>query len=213
MWIRSCAQPFSPIWQGRAVLVVGLTGSIGMGKSTTAAMFCARGVPVHDADAAVHRLYRGDAVAQVEAAFPGVATDGVIDRAFLAARVVGDPQALGRLEAIMHPLVRADEESFLAQSRARGFRLAVLDVPLLFEAGGAARVDVVLVVTAPPEIQRARVMSRPGMTAATLEALLRRQLPDSHKRRLAHVLIDTGSGMSTAERQVDALLRALAGAS
>jgi dephospho-CoA kinase len=195
------------------VLVIGLTGSIGMGKSTTAAMFRARGCPVHDADAAVHRLYRGEAVPQVEAAFPGVTSAGAIDRAVLAARVVGDPGALARLEGIVHPLVRAEEQAFLSQARASGSRLVVLDVPLLFEAGGAARVDVVVVVTAPPEVQRARVMSRPGMTEAAMHNLLQRQLPDSEKRRRAHFIIDTGSGIAAAERQVDAVLRALSAAS
>lgn len=194
------------------MLVIGLTGSIGMGKSTTAGMFRARGIPVHDADAAVHRLYQGPAVTQVEAAFPGVTSAGAIDRALLARRVVGDPQALARLEAIVHPMVRAEEETFLSRARAQAFRLVVLDVPLLFEAGGAARVDAVVVVSARPEIQRARVLPRPGMTEEAMQNLLRRQLPDAEKRRRAHFIIDTGRGMSAAERQVGAVLRALVAA-
>lgn len=195
------------------MLVIGLTGSIGMGKSTTAGMFRARGVPAHDADAAVHRLYRGRAVPEVEAAFPGATIAGAIDRALLARRVVGDPQALARLESIVHPLVRAEEEIFLSQARARGSRLVVLDIPLLFEAGGVARVEAVVVVTAPPDVQRARVMSRPGMTEEAFKNLLLRQMPDSDKRRRAHFIVDTGRGIDAAERQVDAMLRALAAAS
>lgn len=191
------------------MLRVGLTGSIGMGKTTTAAMFRARGVPVHDADAAVHRLYGGAAVAPVEAAFPGVAAGGRIDRARLAERVLADPEALARLEAIVHPLVQAAERDFLAAAVARGAPFAVLDIPLLFEAGGADRADVVVVVTAPAAVQRSRVLARPGMTEEKFAALLRRQAADRDKRRQAHFLIDTGGGLPAAERQVDAVLRAL----
>jgi dephospho-CoA kinase len=190
--------------------VIGLTGSIGMGKTTTAAMFAVRGVPVHDADAAVHRLYRGAAVAPLEAAFPGVTADGVVDRARLAERVVGDPEALARLEAIVHPLVQESQRAFLREARAGGHRLAVVDVPLLFEAGGAERVDIIVVVTADAEIQRARALERPGMTEEKLAALLARQVPDAEKRRRAHFLVDSGHGFDAAERQVDAILRALA---
>lgn len=191
------------------VRVIGLTGSIASGKSTTAKMFARRGVPVHDADAAVHRLYRGAAVAPVEAAFPGVAVDGVIDRARLAERVVGDPAALAKLEAIVHPLVRDSEDAFLASEAARGTRLVVIDVPLLFEIGETNRADVFVVTTVAREIQRARVLARPGMTEAKLQALLKRQMPDPEKRRRAHFLVDSGFGFAAAEREVDAILRAL----
>ena len=190
--------------------IVGLTGSIGMGKSTTAGMFRARGVPVHDADAAVHRLYRGAAVAPVSAAFPGVADSGVIDRARLAEAVAGDARALAELEAIVHPLVRASEEAFLDQARAEGHRLAVLDIPLLFETGATNRVDFAVVVSAAPDIQRERVLARPGMTQAKLDALLARQLSDEEKRRRAHFVVDSGRGFPFAARRVDAILRALA---
>ncbi len=190
--------------------ILGLTGSIGMGKSTTAAMFAAEGVPVHDADAAVHRLYRGAAVAPVEAAFPGVAVDGVVDRARLAAKVVGDPDALARLEAIVHPLVRESELAFLARRKAEACRLVVLDIPLLFETGATDRVDAIVVVTAAPEIQRERVLARPGMDAAKLDTLLARQVSDMEKRRRAHFLVDSGKGMEPARRAVAAILAALA---
>jgi dephospho-CoA kinase len=192
------------------VRVVGLTGSIASGKSTTAKMFARRGVPVHDADAAVHRLYRGEAVAPVEAAFPGVTVDGAIDRARLGERVVGDPAALAKLEAIVHPLVRESENAFLAREEARGTRLVVIDVPLLFETGETDRAHVLVVTTVAPEIQRARVLARPGMTEVKLEALLARQMPDGERRRRAHVLVDSGHGLAAAERQVDAILKALA---
>ena len=190
--------------------VIGLTGSIASGKSTTAKMFARRGVPVHDADAAVHRLYRGEGVAPVEAAFPGVTVDGAIDRTKLGERVVGDPAALAKLEAIVHPLVRESESAFLEREKARGTRLVVIDVPLLFETGQTNRADVLVVTTVAPEIQRARVLARPGMTEAKLQALLARQMPDAEKRRRAHFLVDSGHGLDAAERQVDAILKALA---
>ena len=190
--------------------VVGLTGSIGMGKTTTAAMFAARGVPVHDADAAVHALYGGAALAPIEAAFPGITADGRVDRARLAKRVVGDADALARLESIVHPLVRESQDMFLHDKRAAGARLVVVDVPLLFEAGGLDRVDVVVVVTADRETQRARVLARPGMTEEKFQALLARQVPDEEKRRRAHFLVESGRGFEGAERDVGAVLRALA---
>lgn len=190
--------------------VVGLTGSIGMGKTTTAAMFAARGVPVHDADAAVHALYGGAALAPIEAAFPGITADGRVDRARLAKRVVGDADALARLESIVHPLVRESQDVFLHAKRAAGARLVVMDVPLLFEAGGLDRVDVVVVVTADRETQRARVLARPGMTEEKFQALLARQVPDEEKRRRAHFLVESGRGFEAAERDVGAVLRALA---
>ncbi|MBB6308723.1 dephospho-CoA kinase [Xanthobacter tagetidis] len=193
------------------VWILGLTGSIGMGKSATAAMFRAMGVPVHDADAAVHRLYEGAAVAPVEAAFPGVTRDGAIDRPALSARVLNDADAMKRLEAIVHPLVRAEETAFLDAARRAGARLAVLDIPLLFETGGAARVDAIAVVSAPIAVQRARVLDRPGMTQARFEAILARQVPDAEKRRRAHFVIDTGRGFEAARRQVAGVVRALGG--
>jgi len=194
------------------MLVVGLTGSVGMGKSTTAGMFAAAGIPVHDADAAVHRLYAGPAVGPVEAAFPGVSEHGRIVRERLATRVLSDPAALGRLEAIVHPLVREAEAAFIQERRAAGHRVVLLDIPLLFEAGRAGDMDVVVVVSASAEVQRARVLARPGMTEAKFAALLARQLPDAEKRRRAHVAIDTGHGLETARQQVEALVRALAAA-
>ena len=190
--------------------VIGLTGSIGMGKSTTAAMFARRGVPVHSADATVHRLYSGEAVTLIEAAFPGVTADSAVDRARLAERVVDDSAALVRLEAIVHPLVRQNEEAFLAKAWAGGRRLVVVDVPLLFETGATERFDVIVVVSADPKIQRERVLARPGMTEEKFARLLSRQTPDSEKRRRAHFVVDSGRGLAPAERDVDAMLKALA---
>lgn len=191
--------------------ILGLTGSIGMGKSATARLFRSLGVPVHDADAAVHGLYRGAAVEPVEAAFPGVVRDGSIDRAALGARVLADQDAMRRLEAIVHPLVRAQEAAFLSGARGAGARLAVLDIPLLFETGGARRVDAIAVVSAPKAVQRVRVLDRPGMTEEKFEAILAKQMPDEEKRRRAHFLIDTGRGFASAGHQVAGIVRALAG--
>jgi dephospho-CoA kinase len=193
------------------MIVVGLTGSIGMGKTTTAGFFRAAGVPVHDADAVVHALYSSEAVAPIEAAFPGTVIAGVVDRARLGARVLGDVTAVARLEAIVHPLVRAAEERFRASARAAGRAIVVLDVPLLVETGGADRVDVVVTVTARPEIQRARVLARPGMTEATFERILARQASDAEKRRRSHAWIDTSDGLDPARRQVAGLLRVFRG--
>ena len=189
--------------------IVGLTGSIGMGKTTTAGMFRALGVPVHDADRTVHRLYQGAAVGPVEAAFPGVTRGGRVDRKALAERVVGRPAALQRLETIVHPLVVEAERGFLAGASSRGHRLAVLDIPLLFEAGGAERVDIVVVTTADAAIQRERVLSRPGVDVETFHALLARQMPDAEKRLRAHFLVDTRRGFAAAERKVAAIVRTL----
>lgn len=191
--------------------VLGLTGSIGMGKSTTAALFVKRGVPLHDADAAVHRLHRGRAAGPIAAAFPGTVIDGVVDRAKLGAAVLGKPEALRQLEAIIHPLVREEEEAFVAGCRKEGAGLAVIDVPLLLETGGESRCDAVLVVTAPAEVQRERVLARQGMTAEKLAAILSRQMPDAEKRRRAHFLVDTSRGLMAADRQVGSILTALAG--
>jgi dephospho-CoA kinase len=193
-----------------SVRVIGLTGSIGMGKSATAALFSRRGVPVHDSDAVVHRLYAGEAAPLIEAAFPGVTVGGKVDRARLAERIVGDHPALAQLEAIVHPLVRLSEERFRSTARAEGRRLALVDVPLLFETGADNRFDVLVVVTADPEIQRGRVLARPGMTEKKFASLLGRQMPDAEKRRRAHFLVDTGHGSPAAEREVDCILRALA---
>lgn len=193
------------------MIVLGLTGSIGMGKSTTASMFAEAGVPVHDSDEAVHRLYRGEAAPLVEAAFPGTVVGGTVDRALLAGQVVGRPDALKRLEAIVHPLVRADAEAFLARHRAAGAPLVVLDIPLLFETGGRGRVDKVVVVTAPAAVQRERVLARPGMTVGKFEAILQSQVPDAEKRRQADFVIDTGQGMEAARDAVAAIVADLAG--
>jgi len=193
------------------MIVLGLTGGIGMGKTATAQMFRAEGVPVHDADEAVHRLYAGPAAEQVEAEFPGVVVGGTVDRERLAARVLGDADALRRLERIVHPLVRADAEAFVEAARERGEKLVVLDIPLLFETGGRERVDKVLVVSAPPEVQRARVMARPGMTREKFEAILARQMPDAEKRRLADIVIDTSGGFDEARREVRRVIRELVG--
>jgi dephospho-CoA kinase len=190
---------------------IGLTGSIGMGKSTTAMLFADAGIPVHDSDEAVHRLYSGAAAPSVEAAFPGTVKQGVVDRTELAKRVVGNPQAIGRLEKIVHPLVRADADAFLRHHRAAGAPLAVLDIPLLFETGGIDRVDKIVVVTAPAEIQRQRVLSRPGMTPEKFEAILARQTPDAEKRKRADFIVDTGTGLDAARQAVLSIIRELTG--
>jgi dephospho-CoA kinase len=193
------------------MVVLGLTGSIGMGKSTAAGMFRERGAPVHDSDAVVHRLYAGAAAPLIEAAFPGVVENGVVDRTLLGQRVLGDGAAMKRLEAIVHPLVRAEENAFLAQAAASRAPVAVLDIPLLFETGGEARVDVIAVVSAPAEEQRRRVLARPGMTEEKFRQILARQTPDAEKRRRAHFVVDTGHGMEPARRQIRDILRALTG--
>ncbi|MGN6584352.1 MAG: dephospho-CoA kinase [Rhizobiaceae bacterium] len=193
------------------MIVLGLTGSIGMGKSTTARMFSEAGVPVHDSDETVHRLYAGKAAPLIETEFPGTVIDGVVDRARLAAAVLGDSVALKKAEAIIHPLVREDEKSFLAKHRAAGTALVVLDIPLLFEVKAMDRVDKVLVVTAPPDIQRTRVLARPGMTEEKFETILAMQMPDAEKRRLADYVIDTGGGMEAAEEAVRSIVEELAG--
>lgn len=189
--------------------ILGLTGSIGMGKSATAAILRRRGVPVHDADAAVHRLYRGPAAPLIEAAFPGTAEGGTVDRARLGAAVIGSPERIKALEAIVHPLVRAEEEAF--RRRAGAAALAVLDIPLLLETGGEARCDAVLVVTAPAAVQRTRVLARPGMTHALFASLLARQMPDAQKRARAHFHVDTSRGFPSAEAQIRSILAALSG--
>ncbi|WP_439544359.1 dephospho-CoA kinase [Hyphomicrobium sp.] len=189
--------------------IVGLTGSIGMGKSAIAAMLRVRGVPVFDADQEVHRLYEGDAVEKVEAAFPGTTIDGRVDRAKLAASLAHDPARFRMLEEIVHPLVRRAEQMFLYENHEKGGRIAVLEIPLLYETGLDAQVDQVVVVSAPAEIQRQRVLARPGMTAARLDTLLARQLPDHEKRLRADFVVDTGGTLADSEAQVDSILDAL----
>jgi dephospho-CoA kinase len=173
-------------------------------------MFRQAGIAVHDADATVHRLYEGDAVPLIEAAFPGTTQDGKVDRTRLAQQVLGDAAALKRLEALVHPLVRRAEEKFLADARARGDQIVVLDIPLLYETGAEGRVDAVAVVSAGEEQQRARVLARPGMTLEKFEAILAKQVPDTEKRRRADFVVDSSQGLDVARTQVDEILRAVA---
>jgi dephospho-CoA kinase len=195
------------------MFVLGLTGSIGMGKSTAARFFTEAGVPVHDADEVVHRLYDGQAAPVIEAAFPDTTTSGKVDRVKLAARVLDDATAIRRLEAIIHPLVRESEGKFLAEAAARGEPVAVLDIPLLFETGAEQRVDAVVVVSAGAEVQRARVLGRPGMSPSKLDAILAKQMPDAEKRRRAHFLVDSSGDFDSTRAQVHGILRAIAGLS
>lgn len=188
------------------MITIGLTGSIGMGKSTTAGLFAAEGIPVNDADQVVHDLYRGEAVAVIDAAFPGVATSGEVDRQKLAAALAQNPANFTKLEAIVHPMVRTREMEFLSRHAAMGTEIVLLDIPLLFETGGEDRVDVIVVVSCDPSIQRARVLARPGMTPEKFELILNRQKPDAEKRRRADYIIDTGHGIDDARRQVQSLL-------
>ena len=192
------------------MVILGLTGSIGMGKSTTAGFFAEAGAPVHDADAAVHQLYDGAAAAAIEAAFPGTTAGGKVDRGKLGEQVINDPAALKRLEAIVHPLVRRDEERFLQAAEGAGATVAVLNIPLLFETGGDKRCDAVVVVSAPPEMQRARVMERPGMTEEKFASLLGKQVPDAEKRRRADFVVDTSKDLDSTRAQVRAILQAAA---
>ena len=176
------------------MIILGLTGSIGMGKSTTAKLFAEAGVPVYDADAAVHRLYEGEAVPAIEAAFPGTTANGRVDRNRLSAQVVHDPSAIRRLEQIVHPMLGASRQKFLDDAEQFGAPVAVVDVPLLFETGGEKRVDAVVVVTTTPEIQRQRILARENMTGEKLDAILARQLPDAEKRKRADFVVDTSHG-------------------
>ena len=191
--------------------VLGLTGSIGTGKSTTAAMFHDLGIPVHDADATVHDLYRTDAVAPVAARFPEAVRDGVVDRKALSSTLAKFPDRFRELEAIIHPLVRAREAAFLDAERQNGSFLVVLDIPLLFETGGEARVDKVVVVTCDLQTQRERVLARPGMTEEKLQLILSRQIPDAEKRRRADFVIDTGRGLEAARKQVEEVIATFKG--
>jgi len=193
------------------MLVIGLTGSIGMGKSAAAAHFKARCVPVCDADAEVHRLYESEAVPAVEAVFPGAAREGKVDRALLAQQVAGSPEKLKRLEAIVHPMVVKAEIDFLREQERRGATFAVLEIPLLFETDAHSRVDVSVVVSAPEEVQRARVLARPGMTQEKLEALLKRQLSDAGKRARADFVVDTRTSLADMATQIDKILDSLRG--
>jgi dephospho-CoA kinase len=190
------------------MIVLGLTGSIGMGKSTTAAMFAEEGVPVWSADGAVHDLYGlgGAAVVPVEAAFPGVRGSGGVDRRKLSERLLKDPAAFKRLEAIVHPLVSADRHAFLKRAKAAGAAVVLIDVPLLFEGDLEGEADAVVVVSAPIDVQRARVLARPGMTEAKLKAILDRQTSDAEKRERADFVVDTGQGMAAARDQVRRIL-------
>jgi len=192
------------------MIVLGLTGSLGMGKSATAKMFAEQGVPVHDADVAVHRLYEGEAAPLIEAAFPGTTQGGKVDREKLGQRVIGDAAAMRKLEAIVHPLVRKAEERFLAEAERAGAKVAVLDIPLLFETGGDKRCDAVVVVSAPAGTQRARVLERPGMTEEKFRALAGKQLPDADKRARADFIVDSGQGFEAARQQVREILAQVA---
>jgi dephospho-CoA kinase len=193
------------------MLVIGLTGSIGMGKSTAAARFRQLGIAVCDADAEVHKLYEGPAVAAIKAAFPGSTTGGKVDRQKLAQALIVDPSRFARLEAIVHPMVREVQRQFLRAEAGRGAGMAVLEIPLLLEAGGHSRVDVVVVVSAPPEMQRERVLARPGMSLEKLEQILARQLHDSDKRALADFIVDTGGTIAESAAQVDKIVESLQG--
>lgn len=191
------------------MIILGLTGSIGMGKSTTAGLFAEAGIPVNDADRVVHDLYRGEAVPAVGGAFPGTVQNGEVDRQELGRQLAQNPAQFQVLESIVHPLVRQKETEFLTTCRAAGYPLVVLDIPLLFESGGEGRVDKIAVVSCDPDIQRARVLARPGMTVDKFELILSRQTPDAEKRRRADYLIETGNGIEPARRQVAEIIRAL----
>ena len=191
------------------MIILGLTGSIGMGKSTTAEMFREAGIPVHDADAAVHELYSGAAAPLIETAFPGTVINGVVDRRKLGEQVIGKPEEMKRLEAIVHPLVAEIRNRFLEQAAAGGAKLAVLDIPLLYETGGEKLCDHVVVVTAPQEVQRARVLARPEMNEEKFQAILAKQVPDAEKRKRADFIIDTSLGFEAARQQVEAIISKL----
>jgi len=191
------------------MIVIGLTGSIGMGKTTTARLFAEEGVPVCDSDALVHELYQTDAVAPIAAVFPETVREGKVDRAILSRMLRENPAQFSVLENIVHPLVRARQDAFILEQRAKGMAVALLDIPLLFETKAETRVDVVVVVSCAPDIQRERVLSRPGMTEAKFAMILARQMPDADKRRRADFVIDTGRGIEDAKAQVRSVLQAL----
>jgi dephospho-CoA kinase len=191
------------------MLVIGLTGGIGMGKTAAAAYFARSGIPVFDADACVHRLYEGEAVAAIDAAFPGVTRHGKIDRMLLATELRGRPERLKRLESIVHPMVVKHEIDFLREQEKKGAKLAVLEIPLLFETGADKRVDVTVVVSAPHQVQRTRVLARPGMTVEKLEHLIGRQLPDAEKRARADFVINSGTSLKEMHAELDQLIESL----
>jgi dephospho-CoA kinase len=192
------------------MFILGLTGSIGMGKSATAKMFAAEGVPVHDADAVVHALYDGEATPAIEAAFPSTTASGKVDREKLGKHVFGDAAAIARLEAIVHPLVAKARDKFLSAAARSGAKVAVLDIPLLYETKGDARCDAVVVVSAPADVQRQRAFERPGMTEQKLETILAKQMPDAEKRRRADFIVDTSQGFDHARDQVRDILARVA---
>ena len=192
------------------MFVLGLTGSLGMGKSTTARLFAEEGVPLHDADAAVHRLYEGEATALIEAAFPGTTSGGRVDRDKLAKKVLGDSAAIKRLETIIHPLVGRAEAHFLDEAARKDAAVVVLDIPLLFETGADRRCDAVVVVSAPADVQRARAFERPGMTEEKFQAILAKQMPDAEKRARADFVVDTSKGLDAARVQVREILGRIA---
>jgi dephospho-CoA kinase len=188
------------------MIVLGLTGSIGMGKSTTAKLFAEAGVPVYDADATVHKIYEGEAAPVIEAAFPGTTANGKVDRARLSAKVVHDPAAIKRLEQIVHPMLRAYHQAFLDDAERAGAPVAVVDVPLLFETGSETRVDAVVVVTTSPETQRERILARGTMTSEALEAIMARQMPDAEKRKRADFVVDTSHGLDPVRARISDIL-------
>jgi dephospho-CoA kinase len=188
------------------MIILGLTGSIGMGKSTTAKLFAEAGVPVYDADATVHRIYQSEAAPAIEAAFPGTTVDGKVDRVRLSAQVVHDPAAMKRLEQIVHPMLRGYHQKFIDDAEQAGAPVAVIDVPLLYETGGEKRVDAVVVVTTTPEIQRQRILERDNMTSEKLNAILARQLPDAEKRRRADFVVDTSDGLDPVRARIRDIL-------
>lgn len=192
------------------MFILGLTGSVGMGKSTTAKFFAEEGVPVHDADAVVHRLYESEAAAAIETAFPGATANGKVDRTKLGQAVLGKPEQMKRLEAIVHPLVAQARDRFLADAEKKGAKVAVLDIPLLFETGGDKRCDAVVVASAPEDMQKQRTFERPGMTEEKFQALLTKQVPDAEKRERADFVVDTSKGFDAARAQVREILRAVA---
>src|SRR6267142_5610099 len=186
--------------------ILALTGSIGMGKSTTAKMFAEAGVPVYDADAAVHKIYEGEAAPAIEAAFPGTTVNGRVDRNKLSSKVVHDPAAMKRLEQIVHPMLGASRQQFLDDAEQSGAPVAVVDIPLLFETGGEKRVDAVVVVTTTPELQHQRILARDNMTSEKLDAILARQLPDAEKRRRADFVVDTSDGLDAVRLRIRDIL-------
>lgn len=188
------------------MLILGLTGSIGMGKSTTAKLFSEAGVPVYDADATVHLIYEGEAAPAIEAAFPGTVVNGKVDRTLLSPRVVHDAGAMKRLESIVHPMLRAHHQKFLDDAERSGAPVAVVDIPLLYETGGEKRVDAVVVVTTAPDVQRKRILARDGMTPEKLDAILAKQLPDEEKRKRADFVVDTSHGLEPVRARIHEIL-------